>query len=121
MLTVLAGDFKEGAFARLGKNFSGSKVLNITLPISTFKDEKVPLDMIASVDLLTEENKSSILGKVGWGAAGALILGPLGLLAGVLGGGNRADKVVVVSLKDGRKVILQGSLKETTQLLAIAM
>ncbi len=39
---------------------------------------------IATVDIATEESVKKLGGTVGWGAVGAVILGLVGLLAGVL-------------------------------------
>ena len=80
----------------------------------------MPLDQIESVDLVTQENKTSVLGKAGWGAVGAIALGPLGLLAGVLGGGNKSMMIMAVKFKNGRKVLLQGKSKDMQPLLGAA-
>ena len=72
---------------------------------------------IIAADVLTEESKTSILGKAGWGAVGAIALGPLGLLAGVLGGGRSKEICVACELDDGRKFIATASASEYQDLL----
>ena len=74
-------------------------------------------DHIIAADVLTEESKTSILGKAGWGAVGAIALGPLGLLAGVLGGGRSKEICVACELDDGRKFIATASTSEYQDLL----
>lgn len=47
------------------------------------------LENLVNITQITEENKASFIGKAGWGLAGGLVLGPVGLLAGLLAGGNK--------------------------------
>ena len=74
---------------------------------------------ISSIDIVTEDNKKSVLAKAGWGTVGLAALGPLGLLAGVFGGGNRSQRVVSLVLKDGRKALISGKSKEVQELLVM--
>lgn len=104
-MKVLAGDWKEGINVLAGPK-------GVVFQKGLFSNERVPLDVISNFDLVTEENKASILGKVGWGAAGAFLLGPVGLLAGVLGGGNKKHRIMSIRFSDGRKVLLKGSPKD---------
>lgn len=48
------------------------------------------------------------------------MLGPLGLLAGVLGGGNKRDRIMAISTRDGRKALIKGHVKEAEMLMAAA-
>ncbi len=120
MLKILAGDFKEGTLVMVMTQGIIKQKKYITFAEGwSMKPEKLFAEDLLSVDLVTEENKTSIMGKVGWGAVGGLALGPLGLLAGVLGGGNRSKKVVAVALKDGRKALISGKPKDIQELLAL--
>lgn len=74
-------------------------------------------DHVMSVELITEENKHSIMGKAGWGALGAIALGPLGLLAGVLGGGHSKEICVACKFDDGRTLMATISSSEYQDLL----
>ena len=47
----------------------------------------------------------NISGTIGWGAAGGLLLGPVGLLAGLLMGGKKKQVTFIAKFKDGRKLI----------------
>jgi hypothetical protein len=60
---------------------------------------------IATVEQVTDENKKNFVGAAGWGLVGAVALGPLGLLAGVLAGGNRKEVCFACTLKDGRRFL----------------
>lgn len=104
-MKVLAGDWKAGT------NVIRSSA-RIEFQISGFKFEKLPFSTIASFDVVTSENRASFFGKVGWGAVGAVALGPIGLLAGVLAGGNKKDRVMAFEFSDGRKALVKGTAKD---------
>lgn len=104
-MKVLAGDYKKDCDVR----FSGAR---LQIQKSIFSFDYIDLADVSSFAVVTEENKASIVGKVGWGAVGAIALGPLGLLAGVIGGGNRRDRVMVVEIRDGRRILLKGDAKD---------
>ncbi|MFV5548133.1 MULTISPECIES: hypothetical protein [Acinetobacter] len=75
---------------------------------------------IEEISLATEENVKRIGGTVGWGIAGAALLGPLGLLAGLLLGGKGKDVTFILKLKDGRKMLATTDSKSYTKLSALA-
>lgn len=119
MLKVLGGDWEEKHAASIRKSFTG-KFDTLVITRGFMKNDKFKKEDILSADIVTEENQKSIAGKLGWGAAGAIALGPLGLLAGVLGGGNKNVLVVAVAFQDGRKILLQGKSKELMPLVGAA-
>lgn len=53
----------------------------------------------------SEENVKRLGGTVGWGVTGAVLLGPVGLLAGLLAGGRKKEVTFVVKFKDGKKAL----------------
>ncbi|MEQ8448246.1 MAG: hypothetical protein RIB97_01030 [Nitratireductor sp.] len=110
-MTVLAGDYKKDCDVR----FAGDR-LQIQKGIFSF--EHINVADTSSFEVVTEENRASILGKVGWGAVGALALGPLGLLAGVIGGGNRRDRVMLIETRDGKRLLLKGGAKDVEKFTA---
>lgn len=108
-LNVHAGDFPTG------KN---SQFLNGIFLMDTgrtgwlgVKWEKIPAAELAEIEVATEENVKRLGGTVGWGVAGAVLLGPLGLLAGLLAGGRGKDITFVAKFKDGRKMLATASSK----------
>ncbi len=118
-MKVLAGDWKADSPIAIKKSFLGKPVA-LLMPKGTFSFETIHLRDLTSMEIVTEENKASIAGKLGWGAAGLVVLGPLGLLAGVLGGGNKRDRVMAISFRDGRKALVKGQAKEAEMLMAAA-
>ncbi len=109
---VHAGDFLEGD----GQFSFGSLVLKTKE--HSFLGETIPITELDVVDVATEENVKKLGGTVGWGAAGALILGPVGLLAGLLLGGKKKQVTFVAKFKDGRKLLASTDSKTFTKLQA---
>ena len=60
---------------------------------------------IERLEIITEESKKNFIGSAGWGLVGGLALGGVGLLAGVLSGGNKKEICFACYLKDGRKFL----------------
>lgn len=80
--------------------------------------EGIPFSDLESVDLATEDSVKRVGGTVGWGAAGAIALGPVGLLAGLLLGGRGKDVTFVAKFKDGRKILATTDSKTYTKIAA---
>jgi hypothetical protein len=60
---------------------------------------------IKSIEVLNESSAKKMGGTLGWGAVGALTLGPVGGLAGLLLGGKSSNVTVHCVFKDGRKFV----------------
>lgn len=116
-MKVLAGDWKTDSPIAVKKSFTG-KWQALMISAGIFKVDTIPMSDITEFQVVTEENKASILGKVGWGAAGLVVLGPLGLLAGVLGGGNKRDRLMVIKMRDGRSAMIKGNAADAEALMA---
>lgn len=98
-VTVHAGDFLKG-----DSQFTfGSLVLKTKA--HSFLGETIPISQLESVEVASEESVKKVGGTIGWGAAGALVLGPVGLLAGLLLGGKKKEVTFVAKFKDGRKLL----------------
>ncbi|HFU75176.1 MAG TPA: hypothetical protein ENK91_15675 [Bacteroidetes bacterium] len=111
-IKVLAGDFLEG-----DSEYSwGSLVLKTEE--HSWVGETISLNQLDTVDIATEESVKKLGGTVGWGAAGAVILGPVGLLAGLLLGGKKKEVTFVAKFKDGRKLMASTDSKTFTKLQA---
>lgn len=109
MFKVVAGDFKQTDSHQLIPGREKTFLLPGTVPTlhmrvaGKFSAEKIPASEIESLELATEESVKRLGGTVGWGIAGAALLGPVGLLAGLLAGGKGKDVTFVCTFKDGRK------------------
>lgn len=98
-ITVHAGDF----LTLDGQLVYGAIVLKTKA--HSFLGETIPLAQLASVEVASEENVKKVGGTIGWGAVGALALGPVGLLAGLLLGGKKKEVTFVAVFKDGRRLL----------------
>lgn len=109
---VHAGDFKKGKDHQFLKNQLIMKVEG------KFRREKIEASLIEELEVASEENVKKLGGTVGWGIAGAALLGPVGLLAGLLAGGKGKSITFVCKLKDGRKFMASAPSKVYTQMSA---
>lgn len=66
---------------------------------------------ISQIEQITEDNKNKVLSKAGWSTLGAIALGPVGLLAGLLMGGRTKYVCMAVKLKGGEEFIAECDLK----------
>jgi len=76
-------------------------------------------NQLASIEIASEESVKRIGGAAGWGAIGALVLGPVGLLAGMLLGGRGKDVTFIATFKDGRKLLATTDSKTFVKLQAL--
>jgi hypothetical protein len=71
----------------------------------SFLGEAFSCEQLASLEIVTEANVKRLGGTIGWGAVGAVALGPVGLLAGLLSGGRKTEVTFLAAFKDGRKFL----------------
>ncbi|MEX2475048.1 hypothetical protein [Marinobacter sp.] len=111
-IKVHAGDFlpKEG--------FLKGTFINLKTEDRSWVGENVQLADIETLELATEESVKKLGGTVGWGAVGGLLLGPVGLLAGLVAGGRKKEVTFIAKFKDGRKVLATTDNKTYTQMQA---
>ena len=109
---IHAGDFLK----QDGEYSFGSLILKTTA--HNFLGETIPITELETVEVATEESVKKLGGTVGWGAAGGLILGPVGLLAGLLLGGKKKEVTFIAKFKDGRKLLASTDSKTFTKLQA---
>lgn len=74
---------------------------------------------IEEVAQATEDNVKRVGGTIGWGVAGAALLGPVGLLAGLLLGGKGKDITFILKFRDGKKMLATTDSKTFTKLSAL--
>lgn len=111
-LKIHAGDFVEGN----NQVFSGEFILK--KKGSLFSSEIIPFSDLEEIALANEDAVKRIGGTIGWGAVGGAVLGPVGLLAGLLLGGKGKDVTFVAKFKDGRKMLATTDSKTYTKILA---
>lgn len=73
---------------------------------------------LQSVEIATEEAVKRVGGTVGWGVVGATLLGPVGLLAGLVAGGRGKDVTFVAQFKDGHRFLATVDAKTYTKIQA---
>lgn len=90
----------------IGGSYEGYEIISVFGSLSLTKAGKtVSLNKqsVEKVEMLTEESKKRFMGSAGLGIVGAIALGPLGLIAGALAGGNKKEVCFACYLKDGKK------------------
>lgn len=112
---IHAGDFATNRKAQ----FVGNKfIMPDADDIWAWKTHDYKAEDVEEVAPASEENVKRLGGTVGWGAAGAAILGPVGLLAGLLAGGRKKEVTFIVKFKDGKKALCTADNKVFTKIQA---
>ena len=109
-IKVHAGDFLKGDSQYLFGSFT------LRTKEHYFAGETIPITELDMIDIATEEKLKKIGGTVGWGVAGAVLLGPAGMLAGLLLGGKKEEVTFIAKFKDGRKLLASTDRKTFTKL-----
>lgn len=113
-ITVHAGDFRKGDGAL---HFG---ILVLPTDEKPFAGESIKVSELEEVDVASEESVKRLGGTIGWGVVGGVLLGPVGLLAGLLAGGRKKEVTFVARFKDGRKLLATTDNKTFTTLKAAA-
>lgn len=98
-LTVRSGDFLQGE----GEYRNGS--LTLKTAGSPSQGEKIALSRIKDMKVANQESSRNLGSALGWGMAGALVAGPVGLLAGLWLGSKEEEVTFLATFKDGRKLL----------------
>jgi len=110
---IIAGDFKNGDAQYSVGSFSAMRSNE-----HWFWGESLSIKDFESIEVASEESVKKLGGTVGWGAVGALALGPIGLLAGLMLGGKGKDVTFIALHKDGRKFMATTDAKTYTKIQA---
>jgi hypothetical protein len=95
---IIAGDYE-------GKSVMQTfGIVNIAIGFT--KSQEINKDTVESYEVVDEAKRKSAASAVGRGLAGSLLLGPVGLLAG-LSAKSKGTHVVAVEFKDGKKSLLE--------------
>lgn len=121
----VSGDFKHG-FVIVFANFGQTRFKKIRLKRRSVFSYLPFIGRcsfrarhIESVQLLSQVNSTSVGTKAAAGLGGALILGPIGALAGLLGAGHSSEMQVLVTMKDGKSCVISGPAKGVALLLQV--
>ncbi|MGH8332306.1 MAG: hypothetical protein ACRES5_13230 [Pseudomonas sp.] len=98
-ITVVSGDFLTGDAEYDGRSFTLKATLNPSRSL------RVPVSRLKALESATEELVYDRGSAIRWGLAGALLLGPVGLVAGLLLCNTRRDVTFYANLKDGRSFL----------------
>ncbi len=116
-IIIHAGDFGEGK--------ASLKNGNIALPVKKgqglLNRDVIEIASLEDIDIATDESVKRIGGTLGWGAAGAVLLGPVGLLAGLLLGGKKKEITFVAKFQGEKKMLATTDAKTYKVLMATAM
>src|SRR4051812_14469536 len=116
---ILAGDFPKNSELQVAAGtFGVGGGIFICSGLFGVSREKID-DALVKVEIITEENKKKFIATAGWGLVGGVLLGPLGVLAGVLAGGNKKEVCVACTVKDGRRFMALVDVK-TAQTLSMS-
>jgi hypothetical protein len=108
---VHAGDWAKGDHSFMFGQFSLRRD-------GAWSAETIAATTLSELEVASEESVKKLGGTVGWGAVGLVALGPVGLLAGLLLGGNKKDVTFVAKFNDGRKMLATTDSKSFTQMKA---
>jgi len=101
---IRGGDWGNTGIAEYFSFGEGS----IKLPVPGTFTQKEDLSLKgAQLMPATEDAVKKLGGAAAFGLAGAALLGPVGLLAGVLLGGNKKRNTGILLFPDGRKALLE--------------
>jgi len=112
-IKVHAGDFEK-----IGNSSFSFGCFTLFTQQHPFMGETIVATELEAVDVASEENVKKIGGTAGWGVAGGVLLGPVGLLAGLLIGGRKKEVTFVARFKDGRKLLASTDQKTYTKIQA---
>ncbi|RFT09543.1 hypothetical protein DYB39_14535 [Providencia rettgeri] len=98
-LKVHAANFKFDEISVLGGClYIKNKLFQIT-------GERIDANDIVSIEVANEDSVKKVGGALGWGVAGAVLMGPLGAVAGLILGGNKKEVTFVAELSNNRKLM----------------
>lgn len=98
-LKVHAANFKFDEISVLGG------CLYIKTRLFQLTGDRVDADDIASIEVANEDSVKKVGGALGWGVAGAVLMGQLGAVAGLILGGNKKEVTFVAELSHNRKIM----------------
>ncbi|MBK5351702.1 hypothetical protein JFU37_04110 [Pseudomonas sp. TH41] len=98
-LTVLAGDFLQGD----GEYRDG--VFTLRTSLHPWPGINLALSSIERIEVANEESINNIKDAIGFGVAGAMLLGPIGAIAGFMLAGKETEVTFLATFKDGKRLL----------------
>lgn len=98
-ITVLAGDFLQGD----GEYLNG--VFTLRTPLHPWPGITLPLSAFKHLEVANEDSIKDVKDAIGFGVAGAMLLGPIGAIAGFMLAGKETEVTFLATLKDERKLL----------------
>ncbi len=111
-MKVLAGDYEGSAQIKFGVLWTGPKAdkfrgIQFGSPSKTYAPNE-----ISRFKPLDAETTKTFLRTAASGVIGGVLLGPAGLLAGVLVGGKKITDRYGIEFTDGKRVIVKGNPRD---------
>jgi hypothetical protein len=98
-LMIQSGDFLQG------EGEYDNDIFTLKSDRNPVTGERIPIARIKHVTLASQETSKNLGSALKWGLAGALVLGPVGLMVGIWLGGKSEEVTFIATLKDGRKLM----------------
>jgi hypothetical protein len=112
-IKILSGDFPK----QNGQLISGNMFRFIN-PGHSILGEKISTSNLTALDEVSHEEAKRILGTAGMGILGMILFGWIGLIVGLICGGNSRKVIFRAEFRDGRKFIAQCNKKVFNNLKA---
>jgi hypothetical protein len=113
-IKIHAGNFKKGSY------FFSWGALHMLTDAHPIKGENI-IDSLIEIQLATENNIKKMGGTIGWGVTGALIFGPVGILAGLLLGSKKKEITFVAKFSDNKMFLGTTDYKTFTALQGVSL
>lgn len=120
-IKILAGDLKPQS-ADFQSAFGGGLMRFNEGPKFDWSGYNASVDLgrsLKSAEVMTAEKVKKLAGTAGWAFAGAIALGPLGAIGGMLLGGNKQRVTFAAELKDGRRFLAETDGKTFQKIQAL--
>lgn len=108
---IIAGDYKDK-----GLTYNGKQLALVT---GFFKKIIIDKSTLENYEVITEEHVKSASSGVARGIVGGALLGPVGMLAGVMSAKNKKTYHIVLEFKDGKRSLVEVDKKIYTALMTI--
>lgn len=108
---IIAGDY-------IGKPImytAGKLIIGVKL----FMNMELNKDVLESYEVITDDIRKSAASGIARGAVGGALLGPVGMLGGVLSAKNKGTYNIALQFKDGKRSLIEVDDKFCKELMKI--